>query len=285
MCPWVHEHGNLLTRTLDRGGNSREADVICYTKGDSLAPCIGSPINGIAVLNLPVVQAPLPAAELAPEVCFSPTDSTRLGPHKYFIAEAYSGANSREKVAKVLQLETLLDFLRARWVDQHEGVAPVEDVTALVGAAAFVFSACDAPRREALRDDTALVLRTVAERCPLLQRLASAGRLLVITLDKTQAPTTFFQRAVASDLRRLASIPEGLEETRAGLEETLAGLEETRAVLEETRAGLEDMRADVRVGLEDMRADVRVGFQGMRDMRAEIALLGESVRALATARD
>ena len=253
MCPWVHEHGNILTRTLDRGGNSREADVICYTKGDSLAPCIGSPINGIAVLNLPVVQAPLPAAELAPEVCFSPTDSTRLGPHKYFIAEAYSGANSREKVAKVLQLETLLDFLRARWVDQHEGVAPVEDVTALVGAAAFVFSACDAPRREALRDDTALVQRSVAERCPLLQRLASAGRLLVITLDKTQAPTTFFQRAVASDLRRLASIPEGLEEMRAGL--------------------------------EDMRADVRVGFQGMRDMRAEIALLGESVRALATARD
>ena len=48
--------------------------------------------------------------------------------------------------------------------------------------------------------------------CKNLRRLAAAGRLLVVVLDKRQSPSTYFQRAVAQQLgaldERLARVPE-----------------------------------------------------------------------------
>ena len=89
-------------------------------------------------LSLPAQQAlqpmPLPAARR-----FSPTDVTRTGPHKYFLAEVYSGHRMSSWAEKVVQLETLCARLMIRWQDQHAGVAglpPVTDVTQVVGAAA-----------------------------------------------------------------------------------------------------------------------------------------------------
>ena len=125
--------------------------------------------------------------------------------------------------AKVQQLDTLCAFLKARWVEQHEGegVAAVTDVTELVGAAALVFSAGDAPRRAALSVAMALVAAALPA-CPNLARLSRAGRLLVLVLEKSQAPNTHFQRVVASNLARLAPLPKEV----AGLDASLAGLRE-----------------------------------------------------------
>ena len=222
LCPWVRDFSPLLSRNLDRGGNAREADVLCYCEGDTLGPCVPARLHGAEVLLAPHGwEAPLPAARLPPGARFSPTDATRLGPHKYFLAEAYSGASRGTMAAKVLQLDTLCGFLKARWVEQHEGegVAAVADVTELVGAVALVFSAGDAPRRAALSDVLALVAAALPA-CPNLSRLSRAGRLLVLVLEKSQAPNTHFQRAVASSLARLAPL-EALPEEVAGLESRL----------------------------------------------------------------
>ena len=65
-------------------------------------------MSGVAVVApLAGAAPPLPAAALRADARFSPTDATRLGPHKYFIAEAYSGANEETMQSKVVQLETL----------------------------------------------------------------------------------------------------------------------------------------------------------------------------------
>jgi hypothetical protein len=219
VCPWATDVSRLLSRTLDRDGNAREADVMCYVEGDALGPCVGAPIYGVAVVA-PVAGAapPLPAAALRADARFSPTDATRLGPHKYFIAEAYSGAKEETMQSKVVQLETLCAYLRSRWMDQHGGEgggggAPaVDDATQLLGAAALVFSAGEAPRRLVLDQAVRIVARTAVD--ANLARLRAAGRLLVVVLDKTQSPATFFQRAVAANLGRLAAIPEDVEAVR-----------------------------------------------------------------------
>jgi hypothetical protein len=93
-CPWATDASRLLSRTLDRDGNAREADVMCYVEGDTLGPCVGLPISGVSVVA-PAAHTeapPLPAAALRADARFSPTDASRLGPHKYFLAEVYSGA-------------------------------------------------------------------------------------------------------------------------------------------------------------------------------------------------
>ena len=41
------------------------------------------------------------------------------------------------------------------------------------------------------------------EQCPNLKRLSAAGRLLIIVLDKSQAPSTYFQRTIAAHYERL----------------------------------------------------------------------------------
>ena len=244
VCPWVRDFSPLLSRNLDRGGNAREADVLCYCEGDTLAPCAPARLHGAEVLQYPHSEAPLPAARLSPGARFSPTDATRLGPHKYFLAEAYSGGSRLTMGEKVQQLDTLCEFLKARWVEQHEGEGggAVRDVTELVGAAALVFSAGDAPRRAVLPDVTALVAAALPA-CPNLARLSRAGRLLVLVLEKSQAPNTNFQRAVASNLGRLAPL-ETLPEELAGLDGRVAGLDGRVASLcEEMRAVMQFLTA------------------------------------------
>ena len=216
VCPWLDDHSPILTRVLDRGGNAREADIMCYVLGDSLAPCRPLATSGVAVVSPVVAPAaeaavvPLPAVVLPAGVAFSPTYAScdTRGGCKYFIAEAYSGASRRGD--KVLQLETVLGFLLQRWADQPgHSTVPVGDVTSIIGAAALVFCAGDVPRRDALDDAVSLVRRIVATtRVPHLSRLCDVGRLLVVMLSSQQCPHTFFQRAVGSQLERLASIPE-----------------------------------------------------------------------------
>jgi hypothetical protein len=270
VCPWAADVSRLLSRSLDRDGNAREADVMCYVEGDTLGPCASAPAYGVAVVA-PVASAapPLPAAALRADARFSPTDATRLGPHKYFLAEAYSGANEETRQDKVEQLETLCAFLRLRWMDQHGGEggggggAPaVDDATQLLGAVALVFSAGEMPRRLALDRATSLVARTAVG--VNLVRLRAAGRLLVLVLDKTQSPATFFQRAVAANLGRLAAIPEDVdavrEEVDAVREEVGAVREEVGAVREEVGAVREEVGA-VRGGLARLEAAMQTLLQ------------------------
>jgi hypothetical protein len=142
------------------------------------------------------------------------------GPHKYFLAEVYSGQRDSARRDKVLQLETLCERLKLRWQDQQadvEGLPPVSDVTQVVGAAALIFSAGEeGTRKQALQEAQVLVSRRAAS-CPNLARLARAGRLLVLVLDRSQAPNTLFQRLVASHLVRLQRIPEELASLAASV--------------------------------------------------------------------
>ena len=232
LCPWTTDHSRLLTRNLDRGGNGREADIMCYTVGDTLLPCVAQPQHGASLVQPPLPPAPaLPPMPLPAGERFSPMDAARTGPHKYFLAEIYCGHQQSVRSEKVQQLETLCEYMKGRWEDQHEGVEGlrrVEDITQVVGAAALVFSAGDESRMVVLRQAEGMVTRSVA-RCPNLQRLAAAGRLLVVVLDKSQAPNTYFQRAilaqterVAAQTERLQSIPELLERLARGLAELTA---------------------------------------------------------------
>ena len=236
ICPWATDVSRLLSRTLDRDGNPREADVMCYVEGDALGPCAAAPVYGVAVVA-PIAGAvpPLPAAALRADARFSPTDATRLGPHKYFLAEAYSGANEETMRAKVVQLETLCAFLRARWMDRHggeggDGGAPaVRDATQLLGAVALVFSSGEAPRRIVLERALGLVAGTAVG--ANLGRLRAAGRLLVVVLDKTQSPATFFQRAVVANLGRLEAVPEDVDTMRGEVKAVRAGLGRLEAAM------------------------------------------------------
>ena len=63
-----------------------------------------------------------------------------------------------------------------------------------------------------------------------LARLAAAGRLIVLVLDRTQAPGTFFQRSVASHLQRLQGIPEAVAELAALVKAAVARLDSRLAV-------------------------------------------------------
>jgi hypothetical protein len=106
---------------------------------------------------------------------------------------------------KVVQLETLCERLKIRWQDQQSGVVglpPVTDITQVVGAAALIFSGGDGRRLEVLQRAQEKVAQSAAQ-CPNLARLAVAGRLLVIVLDKSQAPNTLFQRSVTAHLESL----------------------------------------------------------------------------------
>ena len=175
------------------------------------------PVHGVAVAGFPAdaqEAVPLPAISLPATTRFSPTDATRCGPHKYFLAEVYSGANGVTMADTIHQLETLCEFLKSRWGDQHDGVDPVADITALVGAAALVYSAGDAPRRAVLGSVQTLVERIA--RGPNLLRLLRARRLLVVVLDKKQSPATYFQRSMASEIGRLSTVPEEVEAVRQG---------------------------------------------------------------------
>jgi hypothetical protein len=227
LCPWASDHSPLLSRTLDRDGNMREADLMCYVQGDTQLPCVALAGHGacLAEMHCPALPA-LPPMPLPAGRRFSPTDAMRKGPHKYFLAEAYSGHQKEVQKDKVVQLETLCERLMGRWQDQQSGVVglpPVTDITQVVGAAALIFSAGDGPRLEVLKGAQERVSRCAAQ-CPNLARLAAAGRLLVIVLDKAQAPGTFFQRSVGAHLDRLRSIPEELAGVVAAVERLAAAV-------------------------------------------------------------
>ena len=68
-----------------------------------------------------------------------------------------------------------------------------------------------------------------------LARLRAAGRLLVVVLDKTQSPATFFQRAVATNLGRLAAIPQEVDAVRSEVRAGLGRLEAAMGALLERR--------------------------------------------------
>ena len=272
VCPWATDVSRLLSRTLDRDGNAREADVMCYVEGDALGPCVAAPIYGVAVVA-PVAGAapPLPAAALPADKRFSPTDATRLGPHKYFLAEAYSGANEETMREKVVQLETLCTFLRRRWMDRHGGEgggggAPVvPDATQVLGAVALVFSAGEAPRRIVLERALGIVAdKAVGDN---LKRLRAAGRLLVVVLDKSQCPATFFQRAVVANLGRLDAVPEDVDAMRG----------EVDAVRGEVEAGRGEVDA-VRGKVEAVRGEVEAVCAGLGRLEAAIGTLLERRR-------
>ena len=239
LCPWATGHSPLLSRTLNRGGNQREADVMCYVEGDSLAPCAALAASGACLVVLPGPALPaLPPMPLPPGRRFSPTDGSRKGPHKYFLAEVYSGPKAKVWAEKSVQLETLCERLRIRWQDQHaglEGLPPVTDVTQVVGAAALIFSAGDGARLDVLRVAQEWVARSVAARCPNLARLAAAGRLLLIVLDKAQAPSTFVQRSVSVHLERLQGVPEDLAGVRREVAALARGVAELAASVKSLR--------------------------------------------------
>lgn len=210
VCPWARSISRLLSRELDAGGSSREADIMGYVEGDSLAPCAAVPGLGAAVVPPLAGDTPAPALPPVPllaATAFSPSDTHRMGPHKYFVAEAYSGARAATRSEKVQQLESLCGFLRGRWADQHahDAPAPPADATAIIGAAALVLVApSGSSRAHALRDAIGAVSADATG--VQLARLRAAGRFFVVVLDQTQCPDTHFQRAVASELARLASV-------------------------------------------------------------------------------
>ena len=111
---------------------------------------------------------------------------------------------------KVAQLDALVSFTMRRWNDRYPE-NPAGDVTQLVGAVALVFCAGSQVRKEALNSATALVVRLVVGAgggagFPHLRRLAHAGRLVVVALEKAQCPLTMGQRAVAEQLQGLVSM-------------------------------------------------------------------------------
>ncbi len=193
---------------------------MCYVEGDTLAPCVALPGHGARVMVLQGAAAALPALPALPLPAgqkLSPSDLSHRGPHKYFLAEVYSGQSAESRAAKVEQLEGLCRHVLGRWQDRHPGkLLASDDVTQVVGAAALVFSAGDCSRLELLGKAEALVAARVQARPGgALARLAAAGRLIVLVLDRTQAPGTFFQRSVASQLQRLQGIPKAVAELAA----------------------------------------------------------------------
>ena len=60
--------------------------------------------------------------------------------------------------------------------------------------------------------------------CPNLARLAAAGRLVVIVLDKSQAPITLFQRSVARHLEGIPKDLDGIRLEMSGLTEQVKNL-------------------------------------------------------------
>lgn len=207
VCPWGTDFSRMMSRQLDNEGPLRQADVFCYVQGDALGQCINDAELGIRVLSFSNPLPPLQAVQIEGTRPFSPADSFRKGPHKYFLAEAYSGANESKIKDKVVQLETLIDFTKKRWEDR--GYPAVEDITQIIGAAALIFS-CGSEPRKVFLENVLNIIRINAG--PKIQRLAQAGRMLVVVLDKGHSPLTYNQRAVANHLTTLQEVQEEMHQ-------------------------------------------------------------------------
>ena len=206
VCPWFASSSPITTRfEMALGDEKRQADLFSYCAGDSLAPCSAAPEAGVYVVwpdasLSAVVEPALPAAAVGDGVRFSPADSSRLGPHKYFVGEAYSGTDGRRRCEKVRQLESEVEFLVRRFADRS-GLHIVPDATSVIGAAAVVFPAEKSSRRSL---QVGGVLQLVRENAgPHLMRLARAGRLLLVLLSADQAPQTAAQRDTTFLLRQM----------------------------------------------------------------------------------
>jgi hypothetical protein len=241
LCPWTTDHSPLLSRTLDSNGIQHEADIMCYVQGDTLVPCVAFAGRGVSLAELPssTILPALPPMPLPAGEPFSPTDATRVGPHKYFLAEVYSGQREEKWTEKAQQLDTLCAFLMSRWQDRHPGMPAATDVTQIVGAAALIFSAGVSSRKELLRRAQEVVSAHLRVRCPNLSRLAAAGRLLIIMLDKSQAPITLFQRSVATHLE---SFPEELASFRREMSGVAEQVERLTKGVAELMASVKDLK-------------------------------------------
>ena len=194
LCPWWAERITLQSRDVS-GGGSRNADVFGYVKEASQGPCSSVPGGGVRVLDMaPALPAAPPVAIPAGER-FSPYEPNRQGPHKYFLAEAYSGELPLRRVAKLRQLEALMAFTKKRWEDRTERAVP--DITSIIGVAGLIFSPGMEPRADILREACAMVKDHAG---PLTQRLMQAGRFFVMVLDKLQMPLTCLHRAITTGL-------------------------------------------------------------------------------------
>lgn len=253
-CGFISTRSELVTRLLSDDSSSRQADVFCYFDELSQAASASAPDYGMRVIRLPVpFAASSPALPAPSDLAFSAYMPSRQGPQKLLLAEAYSGFDQDERISKVHQLESLLQFAVQRRRDPELAAVPAElpgrsnraqrkhvrklreaielkyaDITCLVGIALLCFSAGSDPRAVQLDRADALV-RSQLGRCPGLTRLAAAGRLLVVVLDRTQTPATFNQRAVAAELalsraeqRRLALALQRQETMLQQLRESLA---------------------------------------------------------------
>lgn len=243
VCPWAEDHSEFLSRTIDTGTDCRQADLMCYVSGDTSTPCVNLAHHGVYVLE-PVQESgaqadPEQSAKPAPHVDkkqrFSPTDASRLGPHKYFVAEVYGGVRMKSVEGKVEQLETLCDFVRRRWVDRQAGGALAAadlDISRFVGAAALVFRAELAGSR---RSDAVQTLARKVDRFatkPNLRRLRQAGRVFLLVLDKSQCPLTTSQSAVAKTLGSHSAHLQKLEAAVQQLQETMQQQQETTQQLQ-----------------------------------------------------
>ena len=205
VCPWFASSSPITTRfEMTFGADKRQADLFSYCAGDSLAPCSAAPEAGVYIVwpdasLSAVVEPALPAAAIEDGVRFSPADSSRLGPHKYFVGEAYSGTDGRRRCDKVCQLETEVEFLLRRFADRSG--LHISDATSVIGAAAVVFPAEKGSQRSS---QVGGVLQLVRENAgPHLKRLARAGRLLLVLLCADQAPQTAAQRDTTLLLRQM----------------------------------------------------------------------------------
>ena len=203
VCPWFASSSPITTRfEMTFGAEKRQADLFSYCAGDSLVPCSAAPEAGVyLVLPLPpdLKDPALPAAAIGDGLTFSPADSSRLGPHKYFVGEAYSGTDARRRGEKVCQLETEVEFLMRRFSDRS-GLR-ISDATSVIGAAAVVFPVESGSQRSSQVGGVLQLVRDNAG--PHLQRLARAGRLLLVLLSADQAPQTAAQRDTTVLLRQL----------------------------------------------------------------------------------
>ena len=205
VCPWFVSSSPITTRyEMALGGVTRQADLFCYCTGDSLAPCSGAPEAGVYLVwpddSPSIVQEPaLPAAAIGDGDRFSPADPSRLGPHKYFVGEVYSGTATSRRRDKVEQLETEVLFLMRRLADRS-GLL-ISDATSVIGAAAIVFPVKKGSQRSSQVPGVLQLVRKYTG--PHLKRLARAGRLLLVLLSTDQAPQSAAQRDTTTLLQHL----------------------------------------------------------------------------------
>ena len=205
VCPWAADFSDVITRSsVEFGGDdgaaeTRQVDVFCYVSGDTLGECADERESGaVVVREVGVASAPaLRAAAISEGASFSPADRSVTGPHKYIIGEAYSGENPETIAEKICQLDTAVDFIVRRFEDRS-GKA-LADPTEVIGAAMLFFPATSRTRRDTLAAIVGVVRQCLGSN-RRLQRLAQAGRLLLVVLDRSQTPHSFAQRCMATAL-------------------------------------------------------------------------------------